>query len=266
MPSRSPAVWSPVRRAAFLATAATLGVLAGFGVREGRPMTVLGGAGLRLRGIPEFVTPDRGVGPTAILGALHAGVVSYAWGLLAAWVAWRLGGWRGVLAVAALAAAIVLVDARLPALLQLAAGAPSPGQRVLGVAALAVAAVLGTHLAAPRTRALSDIGASDTRAADRVLIAAPEAFARRADDRDAAHDDAREDARDDVPDTGTHPRAEGRPRAAGVGCAPRGAASAPRSGGVSGPGSRDVRGAHHVHLVTCGTERDDLPRLRARRA
>ena len=191
MPSRFPTVWSPVRRAAFLATAAALGVLAGFGVRDGMPMTVLGGAGLRLRGLPEFVTPDRGVGPTAILGALHAGLVSYAWGLLAAWVAWRLGGWRGALAVAALAAGIVVADARLPAPLQLAAGAPSPAQRLLCVAALAIAAVLGTHLAAPGMRALSDADVSDAR------------FARRADD---VRDDLTDDEADDLRDTGTHPR------------------------------------------------------------
>lgn len=209
MPSRSPHVWSPVRRAAFLATAATLGVLAGFGVRDGMPMTVLGGAGLRLRGLPEFVTPDRGVGPTAILGALHAGVVSYVWGLLAAWLAWRLGGWRGVLAAAALAAGIVAVDARLPALLRLAAGAPSPGQRLLAVAALAVAAVLGTHLAAPRTRALSDIDVSDARFGRRVDDRIDDRVDDRIDHRigDRVDDRVDDDAvLDDLRDTGTHPR------------------------------------------------------------
>lgn len=207
MPSRAPAAWSPVPRAAFLAAAATLGVLAGFGARDGTPMTVLGGAGLRLRGVPEFVTPDRGVGPTAILGALHAGLVAYAWGLLAALVAWRLGGWRGLLAVAALAAGIVAVDARLPALLQLAAGAPSPAQRLLCVAALAVAAVLGTHLAAPRAHMLSDSVPSDApferlaRLERRDARPLPLDFARRADDPESPEASV-EEARD----TGTHRR------------------------------------------------------------
>lgn len=166
MPARTSPAWSPVPRAAFLAAAATLGVLAGFGVREGLPMTVLGGAGLRLRGLPEFVTPDRGVGPTAILGALHTGALAYGWGLLAAWLAWRLGGWRGVAAVAALAAGIVAVDPGLPALLRLGAGAPSGAQRILCVATLAAAAVLGTRLAPPASRRLSDAPpvSDDTRA------------------------------------------------------------------------------------------------------
>ena len=212
MPSRAPAVWSPVPRAAFLAAAAALGVLAGFGARDGMPMTVLGGAGLRLRGVPEFVTPDRGVGPTAILGALHAGLVAYAWGLLAALLAWRLGGWRGVLAVVALAAGIVAVDARLPALLQLAAGAPSPAQRLLCVASLAVAAVLGTHLAAPRARLVSDTVPSDARIAPLERRSArpspaPAEFAPRADDGVSDRDERSGTAAvEDVPDTGTHPR------------------------------------------------------------
>lgn len=206
MPSRPSAAWSPVPRAAFLAAAATLGVLAGFGARDGMPMTVLGGAGLRLRGLPEFVTPDRGVGPTAILGALHAGLVAYAWGLLAALLAWRLGGWRGALAVAALAVAIVGVDARLPALLQLAAGAPSPAQRLLCVATLAVAAVLGTHLAAPRARRVSDSAASD-RPSD-TPFARPAMPAPHAADV-APREDEPADVAGDVPDTGTHPRPEG---------------------------------------------------------
>jgi hypothetical protein len=151
VPTRSDAPWSPVRRAAFLAAAATLGVLAGFGMREGLPLVVLGGAGLRLRGLPEFVTPDRGVGPTALLGAAHTGLLAYAWGSLAALLAWRLGGWRGAAAAALVAAGIHLLDPRLPALLRLGAGAPSPGQRLLCVAALAAAAALGTRLAAPTT-------------------------------------------------------------------------------------------------------------------
>jgi hypothetical protein len=150
VPTHPAALRSPVPRAAFLAAAATLGVLAGFGAREGLPLIVLGGAGLRLRGLPEFVTPDRGVGPTAILGAAHTGLLAYAWGSLVAMLAWRLGGWRGVVAVAVVAVGIHAIDPRLPAFLRLGAGAPSPAQRLLCVTALAAAAALGTRLAAPR--------------------------------------------------------------------------------------------------------------------
>ncbi len=186
MPTRPDVPWSPVPRAAFLAASATLGVLAGFGAREGLPLIVLGGAGLRLRGLPEFVTPDRGVGPTAILGAAHTGLLAYAWGSLVALLAWRLGGWRGVVAAAAMAAGIHLLDPRLPALLRLGAGAPSPGQRLLCVTALAAAAALGTRLAAPTARPTRD-PATDP---DHARRADDPVLARRVDD--APHvDDAR---------------------------------------------------------------------------
>lgn len=110
-------------------------------------MSVLAGAGLRLRGVPEFVTPDRSVGLPAVMGGLHAGLVSYAWGLLAAWLALRLPGWRGAAAVGGLALGIHLVDPRLPTIARIAAGAPSAGQRALCVLLLAVGAATGSWLA-----------------------------------------------------------------------------------------------------------------------
>ena len=51
MPPRPAPVFGPVSRAAAVAAAATLGVLAGFGARDGMPLVVLESAGLRLRGV-----------------------------------------------------------------------------------------------------------------------------------------------------------------------------------------------------------------------
>jgi hypothetical protein len=145
-----------------LAAAGALGLLAGIGVREGAPLIVLGTAGLRLRGLPEFITPDRGVGLMTLLGAVHVLLVAYGWGLLAASVARRLRGWPAVAALAALAAALVLVDPLLPAFLRLGAGAPSGGERVLCALVVAAAAGLGTRLAPPR-RAVDTTLAADPR-------------------------------------------------------------------------------------------------------
>jgi hypothetical protein len=145
-PAATPAASSVVRRAAVLAAAAAIGLLAGFGVREGSPLLVLGGAGLRLRGLPEFVTPDRGVGVFTLLGALHAGLVAYGWGLLAASLGRRLAAWPAAGALVLLGATIAAVDPLLPTILRLAAGAPSTGQRVLCALVLVAAAGLGTRL------------------------------------------------------------------------------------------------------------------------
>jgi hypothetical protein len=155
-----------------LAAASALGLLAGFGVREGAPLVVLGAAGLRLRGLPEFITPDRGVGPMTLLGALHATLVAYGWGLLAASVARRLRGWPAVAALAALAAALVLIDPLLPAFLRLGAGAPSTGERVLCTLVIAAAAGLGTRLAPPPRRAAAATLAVEPRGDARRAVAA----------------------------------------------------------------------------------------------
>ena len=149
-PTAAPAASSPVRRAAVLAAAGALGLLAGYGLGAGTPLVVLGTAGLRLRGLPEFVTPDRGVGLMTLLGAVHAALVAYGWGLLAASVARRLRGWGAVAALAAVAVALTLVDPLLPAFLRLGAGAPSTGERALCALVLMAAAGLGTRLAPPR--------------------------------------------------------------------------------------------------------------------
>lgn len=122
-------------------------MLAGLGARDGAPLMVLEAAGLRLRGVPEFVAPDPGAGWPAFFGAVHALLLAYAWGMVAAWLASRL---RGVLlapAVLALVAGVFLLDARLPALLRIAGGVPSPGQRALCIAVLVGAATLVTRAA-----------------------------------------------------------------------------------------------------------------------
>ena len=149
-PTATPAAPSPVRRAAVLAAAGALGLLAGFGLGDGTPLVVLGTAGLRLRGLPEFVTPDRGVGLMTLLGAVHATLVAYGWGLLAASVARRLRGWGTVAALAVVALVLTLVDPFLPAVLRLGAGAPSAGERALCALVVAAMAGLGTRLSPRR--------------------------------------------------------------------------------------------------------------------
>lgn len=134
-----------LRGAALLAAAAVLGALVGFGVREGAPFVPLGGAGLRLRGLPEFVTPDRAPSAGALLGAVHVGVVAYAWGLVAAAAARGRSTWRATAALLALATVLVLVDPLLPAALRLGAGSLSTGQRAVCALVLVLAAGLGTR-------------------------------------------------------------------------------------------------------------------------
>jgi hypothetical protein len=188
-----------VRRAALLAAAGALGLLAGFGVGEGTPLIVLGTAGLRLRGLPEFVTPDRGVGVMTLLGAVHSALVAYGWGLLSAAVARRLQGWGAVAALAVVAVALTLVDQLLPTFLRLGAGAPSIGERVLCALVVVAAAALGTRLAAPARRTVASARAVERRRDARYAVIAD---ADVTDVRDMApqHDVRSPDARSpDVP-------------------------------------------------------------------
>ena len=152
-PTAHPAAPSPVRRAAALAAAGALGLLAGYGLGDGTPLIVLGTAGLRLRGLPEFVTPDRGVGLMTLLGGVHAALVAYGWGLVAATVARRLRGWGVVAALAVVAVVLTLIDPFLPTVLRLGAGAPSTGERALCALVAAAMAGLGTRLVPPRRAA-----------------------------------------------------------------------------------------------------------------
>ncbi len=144
----APLLPPPVVRAAAVAAAATLGVLAGFGARDGTPFAVLAAAGLRLRGVPEFIAADAGDRWSALLGAAHAALLAFAWGALVARLAWRRRGGGATGVALAAGALLVLVDPRLPAALRLGAGAPSPAQRALCVATLVGAAALTARLAA----------------------------------------------------------------------------------------------------------------------
>lgn len=138
-------------RAAGLGAAATTGALIGFGVRGGAPVTVLAAAGDRLRGVPPFVTPDRGLGPSAMLGLAHHLVLVAAWAAVFTLVAVRLQGARSGVARAAVALLVAVVavsaDGLLPAWLCLAAGVASVPQRALLAVALSAALVMGMAIA-----------------------------------------------------------------------------------------------------------------------
>ncbi len=137
--------------AALVAAAALVGVLAGFGVRGRETLRAFSSAGLRLRGLPEFLTPDRGLGLDALLGIAHATALGLAWGLLATFVAARArrwGAWAMALAVAVVVALVLLLDPRLPTPLRLAAGAIGGAERAVCAVAIAiVGAVAGTSAA-----------------------------------------------------------------------------------------------------------------------
>ena len=136
----------PRRTAALLATAIVLGLLTGFGVREGPPLALFDAAALRLRGLPEFLAPDGRPGPWTLVGLLHAAGLAYVWGLVAASLARTVRGPLAWGALLALAVVLTWLDARLPAPLRLAAGALLPAQRLVVVAALVAAAGVGTRL------------------------------------------------------------------------------------------------------------------------
>ena len=141
-------------RAAGLGGAATTGALIGFGVRRGAPVSVFAAAGDRLRGVPPFVTPDRGFGPSAVVGLAHHLVLVAAWAALFTLVVARLEGSRSGVARAAVAVLVAVVavsaDGLLPAWACLAAGVASTPQRAL--LAIALAAALGIGIAFAQRR------------------------------------------------------------------------------------------------------------------
>ena len=150
MPPRATSASHVVLRVGALAAAATLGALVGFGVRAGGAAQLLSAGGLALRGLPDVVSPDRGIGIATIAGTLQHAAVVLAWS--AAFVAiaarWRVA--RGVVAAVLFAAVAWAVDGRLPTALRVAAGVPDPAQRVVLFALLAGALGIGTRLAFPR--------------------------------------------------------------------------------------------------------------------
>lgn len=111
---------------------------------------------LRLRGLPEFVLPDRGAVGAALVGGAHAALVSGAWGAALAIVAGRLArrGKSPVVAGAVLAGGALLVaalDVLLPTPLRLAAGALAPAERVMTALLVAAGGWVGTWLAGDAT-------------------------------------------------------------------------------------------------------------------
>jgi len=137
-------------RVGVLATATTLGALVGFGVRAGAATGLLSAGGLALRGLPDVVSPDRGIGLSTIAGALQHAAVTLAWSIVFTAVAGRWRGTRGVVAALACAVLVWVVDARLPTPLRLAAGVLDPAQRALVATLLGAALAIGTRLAFPR--------------------------------------------------------------------------------------------------------------------
>ena len=125
-------------RGAALGAAAALGALIGFGVRSGASLGRLGVVTLRLRGLPEFVAPDRGALGAAMLGGLHVAVVAGLWGAAAAALGRRVRTWhaRGTPALACallllLALLVLGLDAVFPTALRLAGGSLATPERVL---------------------------------------------------------------------------------------------------------------------------------------
>ncbi len=130
---------------ATLAAAATLGVLVGLGIWEGASLGRLGVVTNRLRGLPEFVAPDRRALGTALVGGAWAAVTGGAWGaalgqLVAAADARGLRGARALAAAGLGGLALAVVDPLLPTPLRLAAGALAPAERVLAALLVAGAA------------------------------------------------------------------------------------------------------------------------------
>jgi len=105
--------------------------------------------GQRLRGVPDFVTPDAGLGLAALLGAAHHTLVVIAWGTLFALLAGRLRGPRLLLLAAVFAAAVWLLNAyALPAPMRFADGlAAYPPHLWLVYTVLALSLAVGLRIA-----------------------------------------------------------------------------------------------------------------------
>lgn len=166
-PDRFPRRPSPLVRGAALAAAAALGVLIGLGLRGvgsngwQTALSRLAVVALRLRGLPEFVTPDRDGGRTAIFGGLHVAVVAAAWGVVIGTVEDRIAHRtprRAASVIGAVAAAggLAIVDLLLPTPLRFAAGTLTSAEWVLAVVLVAAAAwagARGARRAEPASRA-----------------------------------------------------------------------------------------------------------------
>lgn len=152
----SPAGPSPVVRAAACAAAAALGVMLGLGlagVGSNGPATALARlsvVALRLRGLPEFVTPDRDGGLAATYGGLQVAALAAAWGgvLGAMWrvlVTRRTPRRVGGAALAGVLAALIGADTLAPTPFRLAAGTLAGPEWRLMIVAVALAAWAGAR-------------------------------------------------------------------------------------------------------------------------
>jgi hypothetical protein len=127
-----PARARPWLRAATLAAAAAIGALVGFGISDGASLARLGAVTLRLRGLPEFVSPDRGAVGAALLGGAHVALVSGIWGACAGALNARLVGRLRPAGSAAVLAGfgvlLALADRRAPRDAAPRGGRPEPGR------------------------------------------------------------------------------------------------------------------------------------------
>jgi hypothetical protein len=139
-------------RAGTIAAAATGGVVAGFGVRDGSMAEPFAALGRLLLGIAATEGAGRQLAATAAGLFVHAAVAT-AWGALFALVAARLRGWRLVLAAGSFSAAAAIASTALPELLRLGYGARAlPPQLALLYTVLALSLVAGMRLAFPGGR------------------------------------------------------------------------------------------------------------------
>lgn len=166
LPTPAPARPSPVVRASALAAAAALGVMIGIGLRGAgsdgwtTALARLSVVALRLRGLPEFITPDRNGGMAAVFGGVHIALLAAAWGSVVG-VMYRLLAARrtpapyAAAALVGVGAALVSADALLPAPLRLAAGTLGGAEWALMVGVVIAAAWVGAHGAQPRDAAVT---------------------------------------------------------------------------------------------------------------
>jgi hypothetical protein len=131
------------------------GALIGLGVRDRTPGRALALVGQRLRGVPDFITPDAGFGLAALLGAAHHTLVVMAWGAVFALLAGHLRGVRLLLVAALFAALVWLLNAfALPAPLRFADGVAAYPPHLWFVYTVLALALAGGLRVASRERAL----------------------------------------------------------------------------------------------------------------
>jgi hypothetical protein len=133
--------------AGVIAAAATGGVIAGFGVREGSAGEPFAALGRLLLGIATSEPSGRQL-VGLIAGIVLHSATALAWGLLFAALFARLRGLRLMAAAALFAAVAYAVSTKLPGLLRLGHGARAfPPQLVLLYTVLAISLVAGIRLA-----------------------------------------------------------------------------------------------------------------------